>query len=150
LAFRETLGPVPTLRVLEPSAGTGSLLRAAQQWERLDMVAVEIEPAIARVLGEQFKDVEVICADFLSLELGQFDRIVMNPPFANGADIRHIEHARKHLKPGGRLVAICANGPRQQARLMPEASEWHELPADAFKESGTTVNAAIVIIDARY
>jgi len=40
----------------------------------------------------------------------------MNPPFENGADIKHIQHAMKMLKPGGRLVAICANGPRQQPR----------------------------------
>jgi 16S rRNA G1207 methylase RsmC len=38
----------------------------------------------------------------------------MNPPFANGDDIKHITHA---LKPGGRLVAICANGPRQNDKL---------------------------------
>ena len=58
-------------------------------------------------------------ADFLECngDLGTFDRIVMNPPFANGDDIKHIMHALKMLKPGGRLVAICANGPRQNDKL---------------------------------
>jgi hypothetical protein len=28
-------------------------------------------------------------------------------------------HALKMLKPGGRLVAICANGPRQNDKLRP-------------------------------
>jgi hypothetical protein len=37
----------------------------------------------------------------------------LNPPFGNADDIKHIMHAWKMLKPGGRLVAICANGPRQ-------------------------------------
>jgi 16S rRNA G1207 methylase RsmC len=41
----------------------------------------------------------------------------MNPPFANGDDIKHITHALKMLNPGGRLVAICANGPRQNDKL---------------------------------
>jgi hypothetical protein len=43
----------------------------------------------------------------------------MNPPFANADDIKHIMHALKMLKPGGRLVAICANGPRQNDKLRP-------------------------------
>jgi hypothetical protein len=72
----------------------------------------------------------------------------MNPTFANGQDIRHIEHARGKLKPGGRLVAICANGPRQRERLQPLATDWIDLPAGSFSEQGTNVNAAIVVIDA--
>ena len=92
---------------------------------------------------------KVRCADFLTLngELGQFDRIVMNPPFADGADVRHVEHARTKLKPGGRLVSVVANGPRQRAGLEPIASEWIDLPAGSFKDQGTSVNAAIVVID---
>jgi 16S rRNA G1207 methylase RsmC len=76
-----------------------------------------------------------------------FDRILMNPPFERGDDIRHIEHARKFLKPGGRLVAICADGPRQRERLQPIASQWRSLPAGTFKESGTMVNTALLVID---
>jgi 16S rRNA G1207 methylase RsmC len=71
----------------------------------------------------------------------------MNPPFANGQDIKHIEHALTLLKPGGRLVAICANGPRQQERLLPMATKWKELPAGSFSDSGTEVNAAILVIE---
>jgi hypothetical protein len=60
-------------------------------------------------------------ADFLECngDLGTFDRIVMNPPFANADGIKHIMHAMKMMKPGGRLVAICANGPRQHDKLKP-------------------------------
>ena len=57
----------------------------------------------------------------------------MNPPFDHGADIRHIEHARAKLKPGGRLVAICAAGPRQRERFEAIAAEWIDLQYDAFK-----------------
>jgi 16S rRNA G1207 methylase RsmC len=41
-------------------------------------------------------------ADFLECngDLGTFDRIIMNPPFANADDIKHIMHALKMLKPG--------------------------------------------------
>jgi hypothetical protein len=41
-------------------------------------------------------------ADFLECngDLGSFDRIVMNPLFANADDIKHVMHALKMLKPG--------------------------------------------------
>jgi 16S rRNA G1207 methylase RsmC len=90
----------------------------------------------------------VIGGDFLFVPLGSFDKIVMNPPFENGADIKHILRARELLIPGGRLVAICANGPRQQAKLKPLATEWRDLPADTFKQAGTGVNTALIVIQA--
>ena len=66
-------------------------------------------------------------------------------PFENADDIKHIRHALGFLNPGGRLVAICANGPRQRADLMPDAAEWIDLEPGAFAESGTNVNAAICV-----
>lgn len=42
--------------------------------------------------------------------VGQFDRIVMNPPFERGQDMDHVRHAFDLLKPGGRLVAIMSEG----------------------------------------
>jgi 16S rRNA G1207 methylase RsmC len=95
----------------------------------------------------------VVCGDFLQCTTdalwGTFDRIVMNPPFERGVDIAHIKHAMTFLKPGGRLVAICANGPRQRFHLKDSglASEWIDLPAGTFKEQGTGVNTAMLVID---
>ncbi|HEY2785485.1 MAG TPA: hypothetical protein VGJ05_10970 [Fimbriiglobus sp.] len=111
------------------------------------MTAVEVHPRLAEGLAGSGEKVQ--CADFLALngELGQFDRIVMNLPFADGADVRHVDHARTKLKPGGRLVSVVANGPRQRAGLWPIASAWIDLPAGSFKEQGTGVNAAIVVIN---
>ena len=71
-------------------------------------------------------------------ELGTFDRIVMNPPFDHGADIRHIEHARGKLKPGGRLVAICAAGPRQRERFEATAAEGSTCRPDRSRSRGQT------------
>ncbi|WP_024516992.1 DUF3560 domain-containing protein [Bradyrhizobium sp. Tv2a-2] len=141
-------------RLLEPSAGTGMLLDVARRSVDgcLSAVAVEINPQLAQGLAQRFPGVTVVNADFLDMagctQDAKFDRIVMNPPFENGADIRHIEHARTLLRPGGRIVAICANGPRQRAKLQPIAVEWRDLPAGTFKESGTMVNTALVVIDA--
>ncbi len=152
----------PGNRVLEPSAGTGSLLGAlgcrmfaepstVPYTERDQIHAIEINQKLAGKLQAEFPLANVHCADFLEYEptaFVPFERIVMNPPFENGADIKHIEHAVKFLATGGRLVAICANGPRQREKLMPLVSEWHDLPAVTFAESGTMVNSALLVINA--
>lgn len=39
-----------------------------------------------------------------------YDRILMNPPFEKSQDAIHIQEAYKHLKPGGKLVAITGEG----------------------------------------
>lgn len=138
----------PGHRVLEPSAGTGALLDLLPDVQAGGFVtAVEISRDLAQHLREKFPAVSVYCADFLDLngELGRFDRIIMNPPFKDADDIRHINHARAKLTPGGRLVAICANGPRQQEKLKPEAAAWHPLPSGSFAAAGTGVNAALVV-----
>jgi hypothetical protein len=52
---------------------------------------------------------------------------------------------------GGRLVAICADGPRQNATLKPLAEDsggtWEPLPAGTFKEQGTGVNTVLLVIE---
>lgn len=138
----------PGARVLEPSAGTGNLVAALQD-AGARVEAVELNLALADGLASRCKGVPVIPGDFLdkgAFELGApFERIVMNPPFVNGADIKHIQHALTFLKPGGRLVALCANGPRQVEALQPIATSWEEMPAGTF--AGTGVRAALLTID---
>jgi hypothetical protein len=79
---------------------------------------------------------------------GPFDSVIMNPPFKNGADVRHVLRARALPAPGGRLISIVADGPRQRARLRPLTAAWIDLPAGSLQGEGTTVQAAIVVIDA--
>lgn len=141
----------PGIRVLEPSAGTGRILE--QLPEGCEVVAVEINAALGGRLDADRR--AVVIGDFLQCTpetlWGSFDRVLMNPPFENADDIKHILHARSMLKPGGRLVAICANGPRQRDKLKPLSESsggfWEELPAGTFKESGTLVNAALLVIE---
>lgn len=136
-------------RVLEPSAGSGNLLTAIGPAP--EKVAVEINPQLAELLARSAgSGLRIHRGDFLECngELGTFDRIVMNPPFANAADIKHIEHAARMLRPGGVLVALCANGPRQRQELMGRAEHWEDLPPGSFKEAGTNVNVALLLIRA--
>jgi len=122
----------------------------------LSLTVVEINSVLAAFLNERFSGNgwATICADFLEIDKPwQFDRVVMNPPFVNGSDIKHVRHALKMVKPGGRLVAIVAAGPRQHEAFVtsPPACcrkvEWIPLPADSFADQGTNVNTAIVVID---
>lgn len=136
------------LTVLEPSAGTGNLIRAAMMHGifRSDITAVEIDPKKAAALEWE----RMTCADFLTLEpktLGTFDRVLMNPPFTRGQDIAHILHARKFLAECGRLVALCADGGKQREKLKPLAIHWEELESGSFQGSGTGVNVAMLVIE---
>jgi predicted RNA methylase len=138
-------------RVLEPSAGLGRLYRAIRKLSTCPVTLVEISPECCR---ELYREIEadphatLIQEDFLKCDvarIGTFDGILMNPPFKQGRDIKHIEHALTLLNPGGTLVSLCANGPRQQTRFRDQADEWIELPPGSFKESYTNVSAAIVV-----
>lgn len=149
-------------RVLEPSAGTGRLLdplynqdgTEAKYLPGGDVVAVEINEKLIWPLKRQYVDARIILGDFMEQNenLGKFDRIVMNPPFANCQDIQHIQRAFSYLKPGGRLVALCAHGPRQEAALIPWVADrrgtWERLPAGSFESEGTGVSVALIVVDA--
>jgi len=134
-------------RILEPSAGTGNLVRAA--WndatgaDCCHVVAIERDARLAQGLRDMQRrqlyvtdsNFAIECGDFLECapaQWGTFDVVLMNPPFENGADIKHIRHALTFLKPRGRLVAICANGPRQREQLTDLATHWEDLPAGTF------------------
>lgn len=140
--------------VLEPSAGTGRILEAINgQADMIHLDAIEINPGlVAQLKARGYENAD--CRDFLEVQKPYcpdapegWDRIIMNPPFDNGSDIKHIQHALTLLRPNGRLVAICANGPRQQEALKPLASEWFDLPEGTFKNEGTNVNTALIVID---
>jgi phospholipid N-methyltransferase len=130
--------------ILEPSAGMGNILDFLPE----RAVAVEQNYDLCNYLEKTHPGTAVIQGDFLELNgnLGMFDRIVMNPPFSRGADIKHIKHALEHLNEGGKLVSLCANGPRQAKELMPLADLWEDLPQGSFKEAGTGVNVALLVI----
>lgn len=141
------------MRVLEPSAGTGALLAAVREaiGESVTVTAIEIDARLCDTLRVKHEGAEIINRDFRQCgeELGQFDRILMNPPFVDAQDISHILHAKKYLKPGGVLVAICANGPRQNEVLRPMIEQnrglWEVLPSGAFKTSGTMVSTVLMV-----
>ena len=152
-------GIEPGMKVLEPSAGTGSLaILAAKATGNVDLVTlVEMLPGNARKLREAgFSAVNQV--DFLTLSpVPIFDRVVMNPPFAGGADIAHVQHAARFLKPDGRLVSITSPSWtfRKESRsesfrdfVQACSGEVHSVAGGAFAESGTNIATRIVSLEA--
>jgi phospholipid N-methyltransferase len=142
--------------VLEPSAGTGAILNAIGDPGRV--TAIDVHRDLCEQLQQRYPAARVIPGDFLTMNgtIGSFDRILMNPPFAEGQDIAHVRHAYTHLQPGGRLVAIMSEGPFFRGdRRARDFREWLDsvggtsepLPAGTFSEAGTGVMTRLVIVD---
>ena len=74
--------------VLEIGAGIGTLTRYLLD-EGCQVVAIESDPLLARVLRERFPKamLRVVCGDAVKVELPPFDRVVANLPFAISSPI---------------------------------------------------------------
>lgn len=140
----------PYLRILEPSGGTGAILSRLRACD--NKVVVEKDPRLFLDLVRRCvkSGTHYFEGDFLAQTPqdlgGKFDCVLMNPPFSDGNDVRHILHATQFLKPTGCLVAICANGSRQVEKLRERCcSRWEELPEGTF--SGTNVRTVMLRIE---
>ncbi|MDB6118577.1 MAG: type restriction-modification system methyltransferase subunit-like protein [Verrucomicrobiaceae bacterium] len=139
--------------VLEPSAGSGALVKACLEAGAKYVTAVEINPEeVANLLA--IPNCDVSLRDFLKVDPTNarvlWHRIVMNPPFTKNQDVKHVEHALKLLCPGGRLVAIMANNtsrPAFQQLLAGLDHSVEEVPAGAFRASGTQVKTIILTVN---
>lgn len=151
----------PSLRVLEPSAGHGALLKpllAAGVWPT-NVTCYDIdEEAVAVLNGHGYR---ASCRDFLTVLdpalVCTFDVVVMNPPFAKGQAVAHVHHALRFPKIGGRLLAIMPptwETSRVKAAvalrdaLTKSYDGWlvRPLPDGSFREAGTDVK--VVLLDA--
>ncbi len=148
----------PGMRVLEPSAGSGSIaevIRERHPDARLDVI--EHQHTLRELLRDQ--GFTVVATDFTQYEPApvRYDRIIMNPPFEQRQDTQHIRHALNLLAPGGRLVAIASGSfPSRGDKDSAALREWIErlggtiekLPEGSFADSGTSVSTVLVVVDA--
>ena len=105
-------------RYLEPSAGTGALLKeiVAQRASGMAITAIEFNKARWTTLKENYSGQNAVSiseiSDFVGAVLagaipeGSYDKIVMNPPFERLNAIAHVLAAWKCLATRGRLVAL--------------------------------------------
>lgn len=140
--------------VLEPSAGVGNIASKAVRITNVE--CIEIQPRYTEVLTKSGLYDDVFCGNFLAVEpRAVFDRVVMNPPFAHQQDIDHVQHALKFLAPGGRLVSVMLaslnfreNNKTQEFKdlVFARGGSIEDLPAESFKEAGTSVPTILVTI----
>ena len=147
-------------RVLEPSAGKGALVHAIfRRHKSFPRVFVcELEPKMRAALS-QIPGVAITGEDFLA-HRAFYDCIIMNPPFSDGQDIAHVQHAYTLLSTGGVLVAITSpswtfNAAKKYQAFRAWLNELRvgdavrvdeELPEGTFKASGTCVNSRMLCI----
>lgn len=147
----------PGMKVLEPSAGQGVIVRNALN-AGARVTAVEVDAAHCAMLSEiGTATLDVVHADFPAWAAANkattFDAVLMNPPFTRNQDAKHIQAAWALLKPGGRLVAICSEGVLQRSRSTERAfQQWVAdigasldiLPPGTFKAAGTSVSTVLL------
>lgn len=90
------------IKVLEPGAGSGNIIRALRRYDNITIDAVEIREEERETLAEIADN--VLIGDYMSMELGKYDAIIGNPPFSNAMDF--VTKSYQHLNPGGVIIFL--------------------------------------------
>lgn len=145
-------------RVLEPSAGHGAISRFFSP--NTDNTIIEPSSRLAPQAQMNTENAKLINGYFEDLHIGnKYDAVTMNPPFGTGGKtaIEHLSKAFRHLREGGRVIALIPRGGMADKRF----TKWYEsdeaknahmvgevlLPNVTFERAGTKVATRIVIID---
>lgn len=155
----------PGMRALEPSAGTGNMVRGLL---KLGMAvdAVEIDPDRVEALVKlRTPKLRVYQQNFLNMNPNPvYDLVLMNPPFYGTHWMEHVLHAFDFLVPGGTLIAVLPVSAQIGTSKKHETFHaWVEqflsinryngrdfnwafsdLPAESFAASGTRINTVIL------
>ena len=143
--------PRTGMKILEPSCGDGAIMDAVKRFAQRKNInslrIVGVEVSAGRALAAKAKGYAVQVANFLQVTpTADFDMVLMNPPFYGKHYQKHVEHARKFLKPDGVLYAILPiTAVTDHSYVEPGRGwdKWKDLPAGSFAESGTNINTGI-------
>ena len=147
------------MKILEPSAGRGSLVKAVRR--RCPDAVVdcfELMPENVQFLSK-VDGANIIGEDFTVDSHGEYDRIIANPPFANNQDIDHVYMMFDRLKPGGELSVIVSKRwtfdnqskcVKFRQWLEENEVELTDIAGGEFKESGTTVSTCLLFIKKQF
>ena len=143
-------------KVLEPSAGDGSIMRFAP--DGISLTMVEQSESLATRARMANTEANVIVTDFLKDHgtNNKYHSIVMNPPFGSaGKDaIKHMTKAFDHLYDNGRLVALVPCGTMDNLVVdwlkQELTAHWVAriaLPPCTFENAGTSIATQVLIFD---
>jgi len=144
------------MRVLEPSAGRGRIVRAIKNVARdCVLFACELNREHFLALNSVNARVNIHLGDFMKARYSDIDRVVANPPFSKRQDVDHVERAFSMLRSGGRLVSVVSGSAMHRIdkkgeafkELVKRCGGSYDLPEGTFKESGTMVRASVVILN---
>ena len=149
--------------ILEPSAGSGNIVDELKNKEKMysssynkytfDIDCIEINQNLQRILkGKNYK---VVHDDFLTYNtMKEYDLIIMNPPFDNGAKhfLKAIEMQKRN---GGEIVCLLnaetiknqySNDRQQIGRLLEEYNANIEYIQDSFLDAERKTGVEIALI----
>lgn len=147
--------------ILEPSAGRFAI----GKWLWDYCITYDREPIDCYELNEynqqylrNYSHANLIGSNFLDEQPTKlYDVILANPPFTRFADIAHVMHMKKFLKPNGRIVSVMSAGWQTQNHVRQPVlfkeflktvhHEIYDLEKGSFEGSGTKVNAIVMAID---
>lgn len=98
----------PAARVLEIGCGLGDLLADLQPSPG---VGIESKPRVAKLAAQRFPNLQFVCDDYNSFELGrEFDYVVVSNALAEMNDIQAMfERVRRVCHPGTRVIVAYFN-----------------------------------------
>lgn len=139
-----SVGVYPGAYVLEPSCGDGAIL---DELRKVGVKSLGYEVHAGRAQIAKNKGHSVVVGNFLeTIPSPEFDFVVMNPPFYGKHYVKHINHALKFLKKGGRLVTVLPASAYYDHKLLD--GRWYDLPLGSFSDSGTNVNTGYLVMSA--
>jgi len=148
--------------VLEPSAGTGNMVREILARGARVVHAIEVNPGRAReidAIGDHRLSVQE--TNFLTMKSApRYSHVIMNPPFYGTHWMEHVVHAFEFLAPGGMLIAVlpvsAELGETKKHLTFRKWAEKHkdgcygsvfrDLPTESFKESGTRISTVYITL----
>lgn len=148
--FRD-LSDDTTLRILEPSAGNGSLVHALLSRFEWCNFLYDIKIVACEIQEENLKQitdprVRKVNTDFLACVVpaaqdGGYHAVLMNPPFDNDTWAKHVQHALAFLDKGGTLVAVVPRTASLAKLAIPMGAKAFLTPVKAkFGDTGVKVS----------
>ena len=147
-------------RAMEPSAGHGAIARYFPETSSNTFIEPSSELASKLSLRAKKGKVRQMIFEDLDVAANKYDAIVLNPPFGQGGKtaFEHLQKAMKHLRNGGRIVALMPEGSDQIQRRFDKLMDAEEnknfhimadfgIPYKAFVRAGTSIKTHVLVID---